>query len=171
MKAEHAALHERLSKLNRAISQLIVQQKWLRYALQRANEERPALESIVEKYQSKLNDEVDGTGVVQLPPSIDSTNRQVETPLVPPSQVATQPDPALKPTLTLRRTFQTRSPVLHGWGPGEREGWEAQSILERTRRTNTPNSLHEHCFTVRVLRARRAPGRSFPMLIHFVWSG
>ncbi len=100
MKAEHAALQERLSKLNRAISQLIVQRKWLRYALQRANEERPALESIVKKYKSKLNDEVDGAGVAQLPPSIDSTYRQVETPLVPSSQVATQAGTALKPTVT-----------------------------------------------------------------------
>ena len=92
MKAEHAALQERLSKLNRAISQLIAQRKWLRYALQRANEERPVLESIVEKYKSKLS-EADGTGAAQLPPSIDSTNRGTETPLVQPPQVENQRAP------------------------------------------------------------------------------
>ncbi len=59
MKAEHVALQERLNRLNRIISQLIAQQNRLRYALQRVNEERPSLESIVEEYKSKLS-EADG---------------------------------------------------------------------------------------------------------------
>jgi predicted nucleic acid-binding Zn-ribbon protein len=99
MKAEHIALQARLSKLNRAISQLIGQQTRLRYALQRLYEEQPALESIVEKYKSKLR-EADGPKAPLSPPSIEGTNQQAETALAPPAQVATQTDPALKPTVT-----------------------------------------------------------------------
>lgn len=99
MKAEHTALQARLSKLNRAISQLIAQQARLRYALQRVHEERPALESIVEKYKSKLS-ETDGPIAPLSPPPIEGANQQAETALAPPAQVATQTDPALKPTVT-----------------------------------------------------------------------
>jgi peptidoglycan hydrolase CwlO-like protein len=99
MKAEHIALQARLSKLNRTISQLIAQQSRLRYALQRVYEEQPALESIIEKYKSKLS-EADGQRASLYPPPIEGANQQAETALAPPAQVATQTDPALKPTVT-----------------------------------------------------------------------
>jgi cell division protein FtsB len=99
MKAEHAALQARLSKLNRIISQLIAQQSRLRYALTRAYEEQPMLESLVEKYKFQLS-EADGSSA---PPSslpIEGANQQAETALAPSGQVATHTDPALKPTVT-----------------------------------------------------------------------
>jgi cell division protein FtsB len=99
MKAEHAALQARLSNLNRIISQLIAQQSRLRYALKRAYEEQPMLESIVEKYKFQLS-EADGSSA---PPSslpIEGANQQAERALAPPAQVSTQTDPALKPTVT-----------------------------------------------------------------------
>lgn len=99
MKAEHAALQAWLSKLNRIISQLIAQQSRLRYALKRAYEEQPVLESIVEKYKFKLS-ETDGSSAPLSPPPIEGTYQQAETALAPPAQVATQTDPALKPTVT-----------------------------------------------------------------------
>ncbi|MEP6959256.1 MAG: hypothetical protein ABI980_11050 [Nitrospirota bacterium] len=99
MKAEHAASQARLSRLTRAISQLNAQQRRLLYALQRANEERPALQSIVERYQSKLG-EADGPKAPLSPMPIAPTNEQPETALAPPSQVAVQTDPAPKPTVT-----------------------------------------------------------------------
>jgi uncharacterized protein (DUF3084 family) len=99
MKAEHIALQVRLSKLNRTISQLIAQQSRLRYALQRAYEEQPALESIVEKYKSQLR-EADGPIAPFSPPPIEGANQQAETALAPPAQVTTQTDPTLKPTVT-----------------------------------------------------------------------
>jgi len=98
MKAEHAALQARLSTLDRIISQLIAQQSRLRYALKRAYEEQPMLESIVEKYKSKLS-ETDGSGAPLSAPPIEGTTQQAETALAPPAQVATQTDPALKPTV------------------------------------------------------------------------
>jgi predicted nucleic acid-binding Zn-ribbon protein len=99
MKAEHVALQERLSRLNRIISQLIAQRNRLQYALQRVNEERPSLESIVEEYKSKLS-EADGPRAPLSSPPIEGTKQQAETALVPPAHVATQTDPALNPTVT-----------------------------------------------------------------------
>ena len=99
MEAEHTAFQKRLSKLNRMISQLTAQQNSLRYALQRANEERPALQSTVEMYKSKLG-EADGPRAPLSPPPITPTNEQAETALAPPAHVATQTDPASKPTVT-----------------------------------------------------------------------
>jgi uncharacterized phage infection (PIP) family protein YhgE len=96
MKAEHTASQERLNKLTRAINQLATQQNRLLYALQRANEEQFALQSTVERYQSKLG-EVDGPR--PSPQPIAPTNEQAEAALVPPSQVAAQTDPGSKPTV------------------------------------------------------------------------
>ena len=98
MQAEHAASQARLSTLTRAISQLNVQQRRLHYALQRANEERPALQSMVEGFKSKLG-EVDGSRGPLSPTPIAPINEQAETALAPPSQVAAQTDPASKPTV------------------------------------------------------------------------
>ena len=99
MDTEHTASQERLSKLTRAISQLTAQQKKLRYALQRANEERPALQSNVERYTSKLG-EPDGPRAPLSPPPIAPANKQAETALTPPAQIAAQTDPASKSTVT-----------------------------------------------------------------------
>ena len=129
METEHTALQKRLSKLNRTINQLTAQQHSLRYALQRANEERPALQSIVERYKSKLG-EGDGPRAPLSPPPIAPTNEQAETALAPPAQVATQTDPAPKPTVTTPAgptnptaanpkpqpaNKQTSEPVEEGW--------------------------------------------------------
>jgi predicted nucleic acid-binding Zn-ribbon protein len=118
MKAEQIALQARLSKLNRAISQLIAQQSRLRYALKRVHEEQPALESIVEKYKSELS-EADGSKAPLSPLSIEGTNQQGETALAPPAQVATQTDLALKPTATSPKPVagnkQTSEPVEDDW--------------------------------------------------------
>ena len=99
MQAEHAASQARLSRLTRAISQLNVQQRRLLYALQRANEERPALQSMVEGFKSKL-DEVDGSRGPLSPTPIAPTNEQGGTGLGPPSQVPGQTTPVPNPTVT-----------------------------------------------------------------------
>lgn len=99
MKAEHVALQERLSRLNHIISQLIAQRNRLLYALQRVNEERPSLESIVEGYKSKLS-EADGSRAPLSPSPIQRTDQQAEMALVPPAHVATQADPTPNPTVT-----------------------------------------------------------------------
>ncbi|MGH7146550.1 MAG: hypothetical protein ACREIJ_01425 [Nitrospiraceae bacterium] len=99
METERTASQERLSNLTRTISQLALQQNRLRYALERANEERPALQSIVERYTSKLG-EGDGPRASLSPSPIAPTNEPAETALAPPAQVAAQTDPAPKPTVT-----------------------------------------------------------------------
>ena len=129
METEHTASQKRLSKLNRTISQLTAQQHSLRYALQRANEERPALQSIVEKYTSQLG-EADGPRAPLVPPPITSTNKPAETALAPPAQVAAQTDPTPKSTATTPAASadsiaanpkpqpankQTSEPVEGGW--------------------------------------------------------
>jgi Skp family chaperone for outer membrane proteins len=129
METEHTASQERLSKLARTISQLTAQQHRLLYALQRANEERPALQSIVERYTSQLG-EAAGLRVPQSPPLIAPTSGQGETALAPPAQVAAQTDPAPKPTVTTPAASadptaanpkpqpvnkQTSEPVEGGW--------------------------------------------------------
>jgi Skp family chaperone for outer membrane proteins len=127
METEHTASQERLSKLTRTISQLTAQQHSLRYALQRANEERPALQSIVERYTSQLA-EADGPRALLSPPLIAPTSEQAETALAPPAQVASQTDPAPNPTVTTPAApadataatpqpanKQTSEPVEWGW--------------------------------------------------------
>ena len=99
MQAEQAASKARLNRLTRAISQLNVQQRRLLYALQRANEERPALQSMVEGFKSKLV-EVDGSRGPLSPVPIAPTNEQAGTTLTPPPQVAGQTAPVLNPTVT-----------------------------------------------------------------------
>ena len=136
METEHTATQERLSKLARTISQLTAQQHSLRYALQRANEERPALQSMVERYTSKLG-KADGPRAPVSPPPVVPTNGQAETALAPPAHVATQTDPASKPTVTTPAApagptvanlkpqpadKQTSEPVEEGWLP-MLKGW------------------------------------------------
>ena len=99
MTTEHTVSQERLSKLIQIINQLTAEQNRLRYALQRANEERPALQSVVERYKSKLG-EADGSRAPLSHPPITPTNEPPETAIAPPVQVAAQTDPAPKPTVT-----------------------------------------------------------------------
>jgi hypothetical protein len=99
LQAEQTASQARLNRLTRAISQLNVQQRRLLYALQRANEERPALQSMVEGFKSKLG-EADGSRGPLSPTPIAPTNEQAGTALAPPSQVAGQPTPVPNPTVT-----------------------------------------------------------------------
>jgi flagellar biosynthesis chaperone FliJ len=127
METEHTASQERLSKLARTISQLTAQQHSLRYALQRANEERPALQSMVERYTSKLG-EADGPRAPLSPPPIAPTSGQAETALAPSTQVTAQTDPAPNQTVTTSAVpadataappqpanKQTSEPVGGGW--------------------------------------------------------
>ncbi|MFI5224927.1 MAG: hypothetical protein ACHQX3_11915, partial [Nitrospirales bacterium] len=67
--------------------------------LQRVNEERPSLESIVEGYKSKLS-EADESRAPLSPSPIQRTDQLAEMALVPPADVATQADPTLNPTVT-----------------------------------------------------------------------
>jgi hypothetical protein len=99
MQAEQAASQARLNRLTRAISQLNVQQRRLLYALQRVTEERPALQSMVEGFKSKLGEIDESRGPLSAVP-IAPTNEQAGTALTPPAQVAAQTDPARNPTVT-----------------------------------------------------------------------
>lgn len=99
METERTASQERLRKLARTISQLTAQQHNLLYALERANEERPALQSIVERYTSQLG-KADESSALLSPPLIAPTSEQAKTALAPPAQVAAQTDPSPNPTVT-----------------------------------------------------------------------
>ena len=99
LQAEQTASQARLNRLTRAISQLNVQQRRLLYALQRANEERPALQSMVEGFKSKLG-EIDESREPLSPVPIAPTNEQAGTTLTPPPQVAGQTAPVPNPTVT-----------------------------------------------------------------------
>jgi Skp family chaperone for outer membrane proteins len=124
METEHTASQKRLRKLARTISQLTAQRHSLRYALQRANEERPALQSIVERYTSQLG-EADGPRVPLSPLPIAPASGQAETALIPPAQVFAQTDPAPNSTVTTPAVpvdatpqpanKQTSEPVEGGW--------------------------------------------------------
>ncbi len=54
VESEMAARQERVDKLARMVSQLTAQQTFLRGAMQRAEQERPALQSTVDMYRKKL---------------------------------------------------------------------------------------------------------------------
>lgn len=99
MKIDRAASQERLSRLNWTIGQLTAQQNKLRYALQRANEERPALQSVVETYKSKLG-EANGFSASQSPSSVAPINEQTAASAAPPAQVTAQMDSVAKPAVT-----------------------------------------------------------------------
>jgi len=97
MKTERTLSQERLSKLAWTIGQLTAQQNRLRYALQRANEERPALQSVVERYKTKLG-EAEGLRA-SLSPTVPN-GQQPGGGVAPPAQVGAQTDPAPKQTVT-----------------------------------------------------------------------
>jgi septal ring factor EnvC (AmiA/AmiB activator) len=97
IRTERAVSQERLGKLAWTIGQLTAQQNRLRYVLQRANEERPALQSVVERYKTKLG-EAEGlrASLSQTGPNGQQSGANVP----PPAQVAGQTDPAPKPAVT-----------------------------------------------------------------------
>jgi len=129
MESERTASQEQLGKLHRMMSQLAAQQGNLKYALQRANTERSALQSIVEKYRPTLG-EADGPGVPRFPPPIAPSNEKVETTLAPSAQASIPKDAPPNPTVTTPATLpdstaanpksqradkQTSEPVEQGW--------------------------------------------------------
>lgn len=129
MEAEHTASQKRLSTLHRTISQLAAQQNSLRYALHSANAARSVLQSLIERYRSKLG-EADGPKAPLSTPSVERTDQPAKTALAPPAQVASQTDPAPKPTVTTPAASadptaanptpqpankQTSEPVEEGW--------------------------------------------------------
>ena len=114
MRVEHAALQARLNKLNRLITQLMAQQSRLRYALKRAYEEQPMLESLVEKYKSKVS-ETDGSSMRLSSPPIGSANQQAEIALAPSGQIATQTDPAAANPKPAPVNKQPSEPVEDDW--------------------------------------------------------
>lgn len=97
MKTERILSQERLSKLAWAIGQLTAQQNRLRDALQRTEEERPALQSVVERYKSQLS-EADGLKASTSP--IVPSSQQPEMAVVPSAQATIQTDLGPKATVT-----------------------------------------------------------------------
>ncbi len=82
---EQAAAQRQLSQLNQKLSQLAAQQNGLRLALQRAQDERPALQTTIDRFKTKLG-EMDGPrspSFATVPPA-----------LVPPSDGQASPPPA-----------------------------------------------------------------------------
>jgi alanyl-tRNA synthetase len=101
-KIEHKFWQERISKLNRAISDLTAEQKKLRYILQRAKKEQPELQLLVEISKTKL-DEAVRTSAPQPPPPHERINQQTQAAVAPP-QGAGQTDSASKPIVTTAAT-------------------------------------------------------------------
>ena len=97
MKAERAALHKRVSTLNRSIQQLTAQQKSLRYVIKRASKEQVTLQSTVDNYTSQLGSIEALHASTPQPAAV--TNEPVKTPLVPPALTAVSNELAPKPTV------------------------------------------------------------------------
>jgi hypothetical protein len=118
MKAERTLSQERFSKLAWAIGQLTAQQNRLRYALQRANEERPALQSVVERYKSQLG-EADGLRASVSP--IVPSSQQPGVGVAPPAQVTAQTDPAPKATVTAPPASVNPAPASQNTQPPNKQ--------------------------------------------------
>ena len=101
-KIEHRFWEERISKLNRTIIELTVEQKKLRSTIQRANKEQPELQLLVEVSKSKL-DEVVRTRASQSSPPNERTNQPTQAAVTPP-QGGGQTDSASKPIVTTAAT-------------------------------------------------------------------
>jgi len=78
------------------VSQLAAQQKSLRVALQRENKAQPGLQSMVEEYKTKLEED-GGPGAPVSHPLINRTDNPVET--ASPAQVVAQAAPAPNPAV------------------------------------------------------------------------
>jgi hypothetical protein len=99
VETEQQLSQERMSRLIVAINQLTVQQNRLRYALQRAKEEQPELQSNVEMYKSKLG-EADGLKAPSSTLSVERPNQQTEMAPALPAQGAAKADSVPKPIVT-----------------------------------------------------------------------
>ena len=108
MEAERVAW-QRLNKLSRMVSQLAAQQKSLRVALQRENKAQPGLQSMVEEYKTKLEED-GGPGAPVSHPLINRTEHPVET--APPAQVVAQADPAPNPAVMAQAAPATPPAVI-----------------------------------------------------------
>jgi hypothetical protein len=86
--AERRAGEERLARLTRTMNQLTAQQSNLRDALQRAKGERPALQALVDKYKSKL-EETEGFRTPTFPPPLSQIPEPGSAPTPPPAQIPT----------------------------------------------------------------------------------
>ena len=124
-KVERTASQKRLSKLNRTIQHLTVQQKSLRYVFNRVTKEQARLQAAVESHTSNL-DEADGLSASAVPPPAEPA----KIALVPPGRTPVQNEPAPKPTVTTTAvpvnqpaatpkpqpaSNQTPKPVEEGW--------------------------------------------------------
>lgn len=127
---------ERLSKLDRTISQLTVQQSGLRYSLQRATEEQARLQSTVDRYKSTAA-ETEGFRSSLAPSPIIPAGAQAGTALAPSAPAPVPNGPAPQPTVTAPAALpdqtsvnqtqqpavkQTPEPVEEGWLPALK-GW------------------------------------------------
>jgi hypothetical protein len=101
-KIEHRFWEERISKLNRTIIELTVEQKKLRSTIQRAHKEQPELQLLVEVSKSKL-DELVRTRESQSSPPNERTNQPTQAAVTPP-QGGGQTDSASKPIVTTAAT-------------------------------------------------------------------
>ena len=96
MDAERNVLQERLSKLNRLVSQLTIQQHNLRQALQRAKEDQVPLQASVDRYKFTLG-EADELRASLFPPLNAAANATVETTPAPSAPASVTQDPAPSP--------------------------------------------------------------------------
>jgi multidrug efflux pump subunit AcrA (membrane-fusion protein) len=105
IETEQAASQRQLHQLTQKLNQLTAQQNSLRLALQRAQDERPALQSTIDKFKTKLGD-VDGPRVPSFssfpPPSVTPTNESAQTLTTPQAQTQASTNPAPVPTTTPR---------------------------------------------------------------------
>lgn len=127
MEAERNVSQERLSKLNRLVSQLTAQQHNLRQALQRAKEEQVPLRTSVDRYKANLG-ETEGLRASLFPPPSALANETVETALAPPAPAPVPQDPVPNPALPTpadpTATHQKAPAVKQPSGPVE-EGWRS----------------------------------------------
>ena len=136
MEAERNASQERLSKLNRMISQLTAQQNSLRSSLKRATEEQVRLQAAVDRY-NPAEGETEGLRTPLSPPPIAPANEQVGTTLAPTAPAPVPNEPTPQPTVTAPAApadqtvakpvqqpagQQTPEPVEEGWLPTIK-GW------------------------------------------------
>jgi peptidoglycan hydrolase CwlO-like protein len=113
--AERAALEQRLSTLKSMIRQQIAQQNSLRYALQRENNAQPTLQSLVDRYKSKLG-EAGGSGTPPSTSPAERTDQPAETALAPPVTTPAAPaDPTAANPTPQPENKQTSDTVDEGW--------------------------------------------------------
>jgi uncharacterized phage infection (PIP) family protein YhgE len=114
VETERKLSQERISNLDRMISQLTAKQKSLLYALQRENKDRLVLQSVAEKYTSEFG-ETDESLAPLSPPLIAQTDKPDEAAPDTPVQISAHTDPAAAPPQSLQENKQTPDPVEDNW--------------------------------------------------------